>query len=1447
MPKYNVFVAASSNSQNQASIGANASAINNYVAPKLPNVTIQNVAAGLDHTLFLMENGHVYACGGNSFGQLGDGTTTAKNIAILAFSGQTSTCVSIAAGRSTSYAITEDGKLYAWGSNVYGQLGTGDSIDRTTPTRVGTASNWIKVVIANGSTAYHMLALNSAGEIYGCGLNTSGQLGQGDTATRNALTRIGTDSNWTDIAVNEVASYAVKSDGTLWACGGNTNGSQGNGLSTGNVLTITRISSLVNITKVFTCNSGLAAALNSSNQLFIWGGTNSNAVLRTTGTIISGPSLISGSWKFFTANTTFSIAIATNGDVYAAGTGGAVVGRGPSGSIVFNSPLDDIKNAQSASISTTHSFILVQPTQKLVYSVGKDAGTTSSTTISTPLYYGYPRAYLPNNNIKQFIVNKRNDAGVNITSDFKIILTDDNKLYGWGGSVYGVFGDYGYDTIFNPYSSIHKAPFSSIYYNFNNEEWKKIAAGVSHAAYLSIDGTLVLAGTQYYSSLAYSTGVDGTIQNNISITTIFNDVDCGDFFTIAIGANNRLYGCGINNYGQVGIGSAGSQVQSMTQLSSSVLFSKVSCGLSFTFGLSVNNQLYTWGRNLYGQLGLGNNNDLYSPTFVVTNNDNIVDIACGYNHGIVLKSNGTIWGCGLNNVGQLGTGVATTSYTTLTQIGTASNWVQIFAFADNTVAINSLGEIYICGSNASGQIATGLNSPSIYRNLTKISQLSVSNPTVNPSTFVGTADGWFGTAYADSNIPLTTTTTTTTAQPCFINNLNTSISTSGPTGTIFVQGVGGASSKTKKTSLQAIDAGVTVGGYTNNTGTLIVFDGDQSGSTFTVNDLITFPFSVTAFSLSGRVSAIATYRVSAIVDISPISPNYPNTQALAVVCSDVATTTTTTTTSTTAGPGGSTTTTTTTAAPNYPPYAYVSNADSNTISIVEVSTGNLFANINLPGSPTRSFVDGTGNTAYVILQNSGSLNSSLCIINTSNGSIRSTLNLPSGFKATWISVDTTNKKAYISSDSTTSILVLNTITGTISEVLTYPTPIRSTLIDIPNGLMYCCETTSDTVGVFNLSSKTRTATISVGGFPYGLALNSSTNRLYVSNFNANNISVINTLNNTVTSTISGGSKPIQLAINPSTQRLYAVNLSASGTVTVINTSNESIVSTINIGSYPQSIALDTTYNRAIVTSGEDNQVQILNLSNNTVYGVLNVGNNPLYVSIGNVLVSNTTTTTTTTGLPGTTTTTTINPALACIPSKQFLRIQLRRGTNEEFVDSNLILASGEPAYALDTNIFKIGDGIRNWTQLDPIGVDMSNPTDIYVELQDILVGGDRISFNYDNNNQKISINSALEPQVFQRGDFSLSANQNNLNLGISAVVKVIPSTNINITGILAGQNNEMKLIYNGGNNNVTMMHNSSSSSVGNRIFNYTKQNFILSPDHGVTIIYDSSIQSWRLF
>jgi alpha-tubulin suppressor-like RCC1 family protein len=89
------------------------------------------IAAGENHAISLKGDGTVWAWGGNSNGQLGDGTTTARWTPV-----QVNTLISaqgITAGYQDSFASTTVGITWAWGDNIYGQLGDGTTSDRWSP------------------------------------------------------------------------------------------------------------------------------------------------------------------------------------------------------------------------------------------------------------------------------------------------------------------------------------------------------------------------------------------------------------------------------------------------------------------------------------------------------------------------------------------------------------------------------------------------------------------------------------------------------------------------------------------------------------------------------------------------------------------------------------------------------------------------------------------------------------------------------------------------------------------------------------------------------------------------------------------------------------------------------------------------------------------------------------------------------------------------------------------------------------------------------------------------------------------------------------------------------------------------------------------------------------------------------------------------------------------
>ncbi len=145
----------------------------------VPGVSsIVGIAAGYEHVLVLDQDGTVQAWGNNQHGQLGRMTAESSTSAVATISGLQNV-IQLAAGTKSSFALTRDGKVYAWGENDQAQLGQG-AADRTPhpePMEVPGVQNAVSIAAAN-DTVY---ALLRDGTVLSWGQNHRGQAGIGST------------------------------------------------------------------------------------------------------------------------------------------------------------------------------------------------------------------------------------------------------------------------------------------------------------------------------------------------------------------------------------------------------------------------------------------------------------------------------------------------------------------------------------------------------------------------------------------------------------------------------------------------------------------------------------------------------------------------------------------------------------------------------------------------------------------------------------------------------------------------------------------------------------------------------------------------------------------------------------------------------------------------------------------------------------------------------------------------------------------------------------------------------------------------------------------------------------------------------------------------------------------------------------------------------------------
>jgi alpha-tubulin suppressor-like RCC1 family protein len=126
-----------------------------------------------------------------------------------------------------------DGTLWSWGTGSYGQPGQGNTSNRSFPQQIGALTNWSKPAI--GGANYNggpVFCIKTNGTLFSWGFNNNGQLGQGNTVNRSSPTQVGALTTWATIKSGYFNAVATKTDGTLWTWGRGSHGQLGLGNTT---------------------------------------------------------------------------------------------------------------------------------------------------------------------------------------------------------------------------------------------------------------------------------------------------------------------------------------------------------------------------------------------------------------------------------------------------------------------------------------------------------------------------------------------------------------------------------------------------------------------------------------------------------------------------------------------------------------------------------------------------------------------------------------------------------------------------------------------------------------------------------------------------------------------------------------------------------------------------------------------------------------------------------------------------------------------------------------------------------------------------------------------------------------------------------------------------------------------------------------------------------------
>jgi len=222
----------------------------------------------------ITELGRLFAWGANGNGVLGINDIVSRSSPVQIGSSSWTKISTTGRGQVAIYGITTIGRLFAWGTNSAGQLATNDTLNRSSPVQIGTATDWIYTGGGYGIRT-------SSGLLYGWGYGVDGQIGNSTTISRSSPVQIGFNaenpvyspipigsSSWTSVSAGGSHSVAISSNGLLYAWGLNSSGQLGlNDISNRDSPTQVGTSSWTSIS----AGSNHCVGIEADNSVMAWG------------------------------------------------------------------------------------------------------------------------------------------------------------------------------------------------------------------------------------------------------------------------------------------------------------------------------------------------------------------------------------------------------------------------------------------------------------------------------------------------------------------------------------------------------------------------------------------------------------------------------------------------------------------------------------------------------------------------------------------------------------------------------------------------------------------------------------------------------------------------------------------------------------------------------------------------------------------------------------------------------------------------------------------------------------------------------------------------------------------------------------------------------------------------------------------------------------------------
>uniref|UniRef100_G3NHP7 HECT domain-containing protein n=1 Tax=Gasterosteus aculeatus aculeatus TaxID=481459 RepID=G3NHP7_GASAC len=288
----------------------------------------------------------------------------------------------------------------------------------------------------------------------------------------------------------------------------------------------------------------------------------------------------------------------------------------------------------------------------------------------------------------------------------------------WGNASYGQLGLGGIDEeiVVEP----RKCEF------FHGKQVCDLGCGHRHTAYLLEDGTVYTCGCNDLGQLGHEKSRKKPEQVVALDAQIIVAVSCGESHTLALNDKGQVFSWGLGSDGQLGLQNFEECVRVPRNIKSlsDVQIAQVACGYYHSHALSRGGQVFSWGHNRYGQLGLGMNGQSISTPQMIQSLQGIpfARISAGGAHSFALTLSGAVFGWGRNKFGQLGLNDCNDRFfPSLLKSLRSQRVIYISCGEDHTAALTKLRGVFTFGAGGYGQL--GHNSTNHEINPRKVFEL----------------------------------------------------------------------------------------------------------------------------------------------------------------------------------------------------------------------------------------------------------------------------------------------------------------------------------------------------------------------------------------------------------------------------------------------------------------------------------------------------------------------------------------------------------------------------------------------------------------------------------------------------------------------------------------------------------------------------------------------------